>query len=66
MDDLLECYAGDFGLKYDPKEDAVGPNEAARISNVRFDEYNNGVRQLHNLGRNSAAENAVTWGRKAG
>ncbi len=66
MDDLLECYAGDFGLKYDPKEDAVGPNEAARISGVRANEYNNGVRQLHNLGRNSAAENAVNWGRKVG
>ena len=44
MDDLLEMYAGDFGLKYDPKEDAVGPNEAARISHVRPAEYNHGVK----------------------
>ena len=42
MDDLLEMYAGDFGLKYDPKEDTVTPNEAARISNVSPDEYNQG------------------------
>jgi hypothetical protein len=66
MDDLLECYAKDFGLQYDPKEDAVHPNEAARISGVRYDEYNKGVQQMHQLGRNSAAENAVNWGRKVG
>jgi hypothetical protein len=66
MDDLLEMYSGSLGLSYDPKEDAVGPNEAARISGVRANEYNQGVRQLHQMGRNSAAENAVNWGRKVG
>jgi hypothetical protein len=66
MDDLLEMYAGSFGLQYDAKEDQVHPNEAARISGVRYDEYNKGVKQLHQLGRNSAAENAVNWGRKVG
>jgi hypothetical protein len=66
MDDLLEMYSGSLGLQYDPKEDTVTPNDAVKISGVRFDEYNKGVRQLHQLGRNSAAENAVNWGRKVG
>jgi hypothetical protein len=66
MDDLLECYAGNFGLKYDPKEDTVGPNEAARISHVRPAEYNQGVKQMHQLGRNSGAEAQALWGRKVG
>jgi len=66
MDDLLEMYAGSFGLQYDAKEDQVHPNEAARISGVRYDEYNKGVKQLHQLGRNAAAEASVNWGRKVG
>ena len=64
MDDLLEMYAGDFGLKYDPKEDTVGPNEAARISNVSPDEYNQGVRQMHQLGRNSGCGIRTAVGQK--
>ena len=66
IDDLLEMYAKDYGLKYDPKEDTVGPNEAARISGVRHDEYNNGVKQMWQMGRNSAAESAQTWMKKVG
>jgi hypothetical protein len=66
MDDLLEMYAADFGLKYDPKEDAVGPNEAARISHVRPAEYNQGVKQMWQAGRNSNAEFAQQWGKKVG
>jgi hypothetical protein len=66
MDDLLEMYAGNFGLKYDPKEDTVGPNEAARISNVSPNGYNQGVRQMWQAGRNSGAEYAQQWGKKVG
>jgi hypothetical protein len=66
MDDLLECYAQDFGLRYDKFENQVSPNEAARISNVRYDEYNKGVRQMHQMGRNSGAEYAQQWGKKVG
>ena len=66
MDDLLEMYAGNFGLKYDPKEDTVTPNEATRISNVSPEGYNQGVRAMHQMGRNSAAEYAQQWGKKVG
>ena len=64
MDDLLEMYAGDLGLKYDPKEDALSPNEAARISGLSANEYNNGVQKMYSEGRNSAAEAAANWSRK--
>src|SRR4051812_40202356 len=66
MDDLLEMYSGDFGLRYDKKEDQVSPDEAARISNVRPAEYNNGVKAMWNAGRNSNAELAATWNKKVG
>jgi hypothetical protein len=66
IDSLLEMYAPDFGLKYDPKEDTVTPNEATRISHVDANSYNKGVRQMHQMGRNSAAEYAQQWGKRVG
>jgi hypothetical protein len=66
MDDLLEMYAADFGLKYDPKEDTVGPNEAARITGAGADSYNRGVKAMWQAGRNSGAEYAQQWGKKVG
>ena len=66
MDDLLEMYSGDLGLKYEAGEDVVGPNEAARISHTRPAEYNQGVKQMWQAGRNANAEFAQQWGKKVG
>ena len=66
MDDLLEMYAGDLGLKYDAKEDTLSPNEAARNSGLSANEYNNGVRKMYSEGKNSASEAAANWSRKVG
>jgi hypothetical protein len=66
MDDLLELYSQDYGLKYEKGEDKFGANEAARISNVDANSYNKGVRQMHQMGRNSGAEYAQQWGKKVG
>ena len=64
MDDLLEMYAGDFGLKYDPKEDTVGPNEAARISQCQPDGYNQGVQADAAAGQEFGLRNMHSSGAK--
>jgi hypothetical protein len=64
IEDLLELYAKDYGLKYDGKEDALSPNEACRISGLHPNEYNWGVRKMHSEGKDSVSEAAANWNRR--
>ena len=51
MDSLLTMYAKDYGLRYDPEELLLTPNEAARISGVSANQYNDALRQVAAQGR---------------
>jgi hypothetical protein len=44
--DLLTMYAKDHGLHYDPEEEALTANEAAKASGVSNQTYNNASREL--------------------
>jgi hypothetical protein len=49
--DLLTLYAKDYGLQYDPEEEAITATEAAKISGISANTYNNSVRTLASQGR---------------
>jgi hypothetical protein len=52
LETLLETHGQQFyGVKYDSKEKTLTPNQAARISGVSADTYNNPSRQLAAAGR---------------
>jgi hypothetical protein len=51
MDNLLTMYSKDYGLRYDPEELLLTPNEAARISGVSANQYNDALRQVAAQGR---------------
>jgi hypothetical protein len=51
MDDLLSLYAKDYGLRYDPEEKMLTANEAARISGLSPQQYNQSARQISNQRR---------------
>jgi len=51
MDNLLTMYAKDYGLRYDPEELLLTPNEAAKISGVSANVYNDSLRQVASQGR---------------
>jgi hypothetical protein len=42
--DLLTMYAKDYGLRYDPQEEALDATQAAKISGVSANVYNNALR----------------------
>ena len=48
MKALLELHGKDFaGVKYDPGEQALTPDEAAKISGLTPNQYNHAVRTMH-------------------
>ena len=47
LDTLLEMYGPDHGIKFDPNEIALTPNEAAKISGLSPERYNQAVRAVH-------------------
>jgi hypothetical protein len=49
--DLLTMYSKDYGLRFDPEEEALDATTAARISGLSPNAYNNSVRQLAAQGR---------------
>ena len=51
IEDYLELYAPSLGYHYDPNEDALTPNEAAKISGLSPQAYNNGVRAMQSQRR---------------
>jgi hypothetical protein len=51
MRSLLEMYSKDYGLHYDPNEQPLTGNEAAKISGVSPETYNRASKQLFNQGR---------------
>jgi hypothetical protein len=51
MNDLLELYSKEGGLTFDPNESGLTPTEAAKISGVSAQTYNNASRQLAAQGR---------------
>src|SRR5262245_31090853 len=46
MDSLLTMYSKDLGLHYDPEEKLLAPNQAARISGLSPQRYNEAARQI--------------------
>ena len=44
-------HAKDYGLRYDPEELLLTPNEAARIFGVSVNQYNDSLRQVAAQGR---------------
>jgi hypothetical protein len=65
MKDLLGMYAKDYGVPFDPGEAMIGPDEAARISNVDARTYNEAVRKMYADGKDSASEQGA-WDREVG
>jgi len=51
IDNLLTMYAKDYGLRYDPEELALTPNEAAKASGLSANQYNAGLRAVSAAGR---------------
>jgi hypothetical protein len=52
IDTLLEMYAPDHGMRFDPSSDiSLTPNEAAKISGLSPESYNRGVQAMHRQGR---------------
>jgi hypothetical protein len=52
LEDLLETHGQQYyGIKYDVNEKTLTPNQAARISGLSADAYNNAARQLAAQGR---------------
>jgi len=48
MKDLLEMHGEEyFGVKYDRSEESLTPNEAAKISGLSADAYNNAARRVY-------------------
>jgi hypothetical protein len=51
MNDLLEMYSAQGGLHYDPNEETLTPTEAAKISGISAQSYNNASHALARQGR---------------
>jgi hypothetical protein len=51
IDNLLTMYGKDYGLKYDPGELLLTPNEAAKASGLSANQYNNALRAVSAQGR---------------
>ena len=48
FEDNLELYSeGDMGVKYNPDDKMLNADEAARISGLSADAYNNAARQVY-------------------
>jgi len=62
---LLEMYGGQFGCPFDPSDAALSPDEAAALSGVDNDTYNENVRKMWDSGHNSDALFGA-WDRKVG
>jgi hypothetical protein len=66
MPKLLEMYGGQFGVNFDPSEASLSPDDAAALSGVSADEYNEMVHKMWDAGHNSDALYGDQWGRKSG
>jgi hypothetical protein len=64
--DLMQMYGKDYGLNFDPGDELMTPDEAAKISGISPREYNNGVRRMLNEGKDSATEYGAQWNREVG
>jgi hypothetical protein len=62
--DLMVMYGKDYGLKFDPGDELITPDEAAKISGISTREYNRGVERMLNEGKDSATEYGAQWSRK--
>jgi hypothetical protein len=51
MNDALDLYAKEAGLIFDSKEETLTPTEAAKISGISAQSYNNASRTLASQGR---------------
>jgi hypothetical protein len=51
MRDLLQLYGKDVGVRYDRDEEALTPNEAAKISGLSAEQYNKCAHAMHRAGR---------------
>jgi hypothetical protein len=64
--DLMVMYGKDYGLNFDPNDEILTPDEAAKISGISPREYNRGVERMINEGKDSATEYSNQWDRKVG
>jgi hypothetical protein len=66
VDDALELYAKDHGLRFDPSEKIPHANEVCAMSGLTYDQYNAQWRKMHAEGRDSNSQARQQWSKKVG
>jgi hypothetical protein len=64
--DLMQMYGPSHGLNFDPGDELITPDEAAKIGGISAKEYNRGVQRMLNEGKDSATEYGAQWNREVG